>query len=102
MSKLGKGIVVVILTKENMEDMTVKKPRDGWWFMDALGNYVFLRNADKDVCEDYTKSNYGTGKYTLKPVKLTKTKGVNTLKSSINSKSRAGDYYRRISERQGF
>lgn len=96
-----KNVVVIVISPEEKREETYKQPNANWYFVDAVGNTVFLRHKDKSKCEAYLTENYGKGKYKLHPCKLKKPEGEISCRGSMNSKSRSGAYMQQIKSSQG-
>ena len=96
-----RDVVVIVVTPEQKHEETYKQPCADWYFIDAMGNTVFIKHKDKSKANAWLEENYGKNKYTLKPVKLKKVEGELSCRGFVNNKSRAGSYQIQVKNNQG-
>lgn len=77
-----------IITFEEFTDDDFKKPSN-FYIMDAMQNYMFFHTRERSVAQEWCDKIY-EGAYTVNASKMQKNSGTNTVRASLNSKSRAG------------
>ena len=75
MAKTEKDIIVVIVSPEEKREENWIQPRANWWFIDCMGNTVYIKCTDKIASQEKIDSEYGVGKYKLQACKEKEAKG---------------------------
>ena len=78
-----------IITFEEFTDDDFKKPSN-FWVKDAMGDYCFFHCRERSAAQDICNERYGVGRYTVNASKMQKNSGTNTVRGTLNSKSRQG------------
>lgn len=82
---MAKEIKITTIEVSMMEDEDFKAPSK-FYFINALGQAVFIHCRDRKVAEEYIKNNYGTGFYKLRTTSLEKSSGEHTATGSNTRK----------------
>lgn len=61
-----------------------------FWIKDAMGNRCYFMTRSREIAQITCNSIFGSGHYGVSSGKMGKNSGTNTVRASLNSKSRAG------------
>lgn len=95
-----KKMKITVVSPEQMQEEGFRNPSK-YYFVNALGECVFLHTRDRQEATQYVKDEYG-GKYNIRTSSDSKSSS-ETLgaRASINNKSRSGSYTQRVHANQG-
>jgi hypothetical protein len=66
------------------------KEVSSFWIKNALGQRVYFKTRSREIAQYTSDYLYGDGHYKVSSGKMGKNSGTNTVRASLNSKSRAG------------
>jgi phage antirepressor YoqD-like protein len=81
MSKIK--ITILEVKDMNQEEFT---PPSKWYFINALGQHIYIHCRDRTNAEQYITETYGKGFYKLRTSSLEKNKGEVTCKGTATRK----------------
>lgn len=86
---MSENCEVEVVEFQQFTDMDYREV-SAFWIKNCLGQKVYFKTRSRDIAIRTCDSMYGVGFYKVNSGKMQKNSGTNTVRASLNSKSRAG------------
>lgn len=96
---MSKDVKITTVPPEIYSEEEYKHPSK-YYIVDCMGNNVYIHTRDRAVAQQTCDNIYGKGKYKVRTTSDSKGSGNITVKASMNSKSRSGQYKKQIERNQ--
>lgn len=86
---MSKSCEIEVVEFEQYTDMDYREV-SAYWVKNAFGQKVYFKTRSREIAIQTCDDLYGKGQYVVSSGKMQKNSGTNTVRASLNSKSRQG------------